>query len=90
MKELSISVYDGIAAFYAGNFPGGEIVSLDAKVDGIGLPMETSRFETFTQASYDAIYAKLVADSISIFKDTDEGIKATDIDTNIVKVTLVN
>ena len=33
--------------------------------------MESSRFEKFTQADYDAIYAKIVAKEISLAKDTD-------------------
>lgn len=70
MKQLSISVYDGIKAFYAGNFPGGKSVTLDATVDGIGLPMANSKFETFTQADYDAIYQELVEGNIEILKDT--------------------
>ena len=30
------------------------------KNEGVGLPMETSKFETFTQADYDAILKRLV------------------------------
>lgn len=88
MKQLSISVYDGITAYYDGSFPGGEIVTLDASVDGIGLPMESSKFETFSQADYDDIYAKLVAGSVSIVKDTDSQgeVKVVDIPVEIVTV----
>lgn len=88
MKMLSISVYDGIEAFYGGTFPGGQSVTLDAKVDGIGLPMETSKFKTFTQEDYDAIYAKLVAGEIDILKDTDKT-DASDITLTVTKVTFV-
>lgn len=62
MKMLGNSVYQALEKYYAGEFPGGQSVSLDVAVDGVGLPMENSRFNTFTQADYDAIYAKLVAD----------------------------
>ncbi len=89
MKQLSISVYDGIAAFYGDSFPGGESVSLDATVDGIGLPMENSRFEDFTQADYDAIYAKLVDGSVAPLKDTDVT-AATELPLSIVSVTLID
>lgn len=88
MKMLSISVYDGIKAFYAGNFPGGESVTLDATVDGIGLPMETSQFETFSQADYDAIYQKLVDGEVDILKDTDKT-DASDITLTVTTVTFV-
>ena len=33
--------------------------------------MATSQFKTFTQADYDAIYAKLVAGEVDLLKDTD-------------------
>ncbi|MBR6801512.1 MAG: BMP family ABC transporter substrate-binding protein [Eubacteriaceae bacterium] len=66
MKDLAKSVYDGIAAFYAGTFPGGKSLSLGADVNGVGLPMATSKFTTFTQADYDAIYAALAADTDGI------------------------
>lgn len=62
IKMLGHSVYQALEQYYAGTFPGGQIVTLDVTMDGVGLPMETSRFEKFNQADYDAIYAKLVAD----------------------------
>jgi basic membrane protein A len=69
MKNLSKSVYDALTAYYAGSFPGGTSVSLDATVEGVQLPMETSKFEKFTQADYDAIYEKIVAKEIEILND---------------------
>lgn len=75
MKQLSVSVYDGITAYYNGTFPGGEVLTLGATSDAVGLPLETSKFNTFTQADYDAIYAKLVSGEIKPY--TNE--KATDV-----------
>jgi basic membrane protein A len=89
MKQLGVSVYDALAAFYAGNFPGGRSVTLDAKIDGIGLPMATSRFRTFTQADYDAIFARLVAGEIAILRNNDVE-NVTQIPTEIVVVDLIN
>lgn len=71
MKMIGESVYNAIDEFYKGNFPGGKIAVLDAKVHGIGLPMETSKFKNFTKEDYNAIYQKLVDGSIKILKDTD-------------------
>ena len=71
MKGLGSSVYDGIKAFYANEFPGGQVVTRDASNDGVQLPMETSKFKTFTAADYDAIFAKLVAGEITLTKDAD-------------------
>ena len=71
MKMIGESVYNAIDEFYKGNFPGGNSVILDAKVHGIGLPMETSKFKNFTKEDYNAIYQKLVDGSVKILKDTD-------------------
>ena len=70
MKMIGESVYNAIDEFYKGNFPGGQSVVLDAKVHGIGLPMETSRFKNFTKEDYDNIYQKLVDGSIKVLNDT--------------------
>ncbi|WP_028830125.1 BMP family lipoprotein [Proteocatella sphenisci] len=88
MKMLGQSVYDAIAAYYGDSFPGGVSATLGADVDGVGLPMETSKFEVFTQADYDAIYAKLVAGEISMMKDKDgeKEVKLSDIPVSAVKV----
>lgn len=70
MKNLKKSVYDALGEYYAGQFKGGEIITLDASVEGVELPMETSKFETFTEDEYDAIYAKVLGKEISIGDDT--------------------
>lgn len=71
LKMLSVSVYDGIKAYYADEFPAGQVVTLNAKDDGVGLPMDTSKFSTFSKADYDAIYAELVAGNITLLGDVD-------------------
>ena len=71
MKNLTKSVYDSLTEYYAGEFPGGETMVVDVKTDGVGLPMETSKFKVFTQADYDAIYAKLVKGEVEIKTDVD-------------------
>ena len=70
MKMIGESVYNAIDEFYKGTFPGGQSVVLDAKVHGIGLPMENSRFKNFTKEDYDNIYQKLVDGSIKVLNDT--------------------
>ncbi|WP_331665432.1 BMP family lipoprotein [Anaerocolumna sp.] len=71
MKNLSKSVYDAITAFYNNTFPGGTSAVLNASVEGVQLPMATSKFTKFSQADYDTIYAKIVAGEIALKKDTD-------------------
>jgi basic membrane protein A len=69
MKGLQASVYDLVKAFYDGNFPGGQNRVFTAENNGVGLPMGTSKFNTFSQADYDAIYAKLASNSVTIVND---------------------
>ncbi len=88
MKMIDESVYNAMDEFYKDNFPGGQSVILDAKVRGVGLPMETSRFTKFTQADYDNIYQKLIDGSVKILKDTDAK-DATGLPVEIVKVNLL-
>lgn len=52
MKELSYSVYTTLDEYYKGEFNGGEIVTLDSQNNGVGIPMETSRFQNFTKDDY--------------------------------------
>ena len=71
MKGLGASVVSVLTAYFEGEFPGGQKLVMDASQDGVQLPMATSRFNTFSQADYDAIYAKLVAGEVPLLKDTD-------------------
>ena len=76
MKFLSNAVYDGVKTFYDGSFKGGETSTFTAANNGVGLPMETSKFEKFTKADYDALYAKLVAGEVKINNATDDSTTA--------------
>jgi len=69
MKQLSKSVYDKLDEFYSGTFPGGQHIVYDAANGGVGLPMNNSKFNTFSQAQYDAIYAKLASGAIVVDND---------------------
>jgi basic membrane protein A len=76
MKKLSVSVYEGITSFYAGTFKGGVKTVFTAENDGIGLPMATSKFNTFSQADYDAVFAKLQANEITIYNEVSDNTTA--------------
>jgi len=88
MKMLGNSVYDSLASFYAGTFKGGVSTTLDAKVGGIGLSSDFSRFTTFKKADYDAILAKLVADTDKIASNIkkDTAVALTGLGTTLVKI----
>lgn len=84
MKMLSNSVYDAVKSVYDGTFQGGKTAVFNAANNGVGLPMETSKFETFTQEDYDNIYGSIVAGNIQINNDTDKEIS----DLGLKKVTV--
>lgn len=87
MKGLGSAVEQALTAFYADSFPGGEAWVLGADKNGVQLPMATSRFTTFTQADYDAIYGKLAKAEVVPQKDVVES--PVDLKPEIVKVNLI-
>jgi len=64
MKGLQVSVYSCISDFYAGKFPGGQSLVFSAANDGVGLPMASSKFSSFSQSDYNTIFRKLAANEI--------------------------
>lgn len=71
MKGLASSVEQMLDGYYGDSFPGGQNLILGADTDALGLPMETSKWNSFSQADYDALFAKLADGSITLKKDTD-------------------
>jgi len=69
LKELRNSVADMLELFFAGEFPGGQIFMMDGTNDGVGLPQDFSRFQTFSQADYDAIFGQLAGGEIPVSTD---------------------
>lgn len=59
MKGVDVSVHDLLVDFANDNFNGGRELMFNAQVEGIGLPMRTSRFANFNQAQYDAVFNRL-------------------------------
>lgn len=88
MKMLSNSVYDAITSAYSGNFQGGKTTTFDITNDGVGIAMDTAKFNNFTQEDYQAIYDKLVAGDITIDNDTEKDVKDlsfTNLNVNVVE-----
>ncbi|MDD4583966.1 MAG: BMP family ABC transporter substrate-binding protein, partial [Eubacteriales bacterium] len=88
MKGLAASVQSALDAYYRDEFPGGESLVYAADADGVQLPMETSKFNTFSQADYDKVFGELAAGNISLKTDSDAE-SVNDLGLSIVKVTLV-
>lgn len=66
VKAVGQAAYDALEAFYNDEFPGGETQDLGVSELGVELPMKTSRFETFTEAQYTAIFNKLAAGTVVV------------------------
>jgi basic membrane protein A len=64
MKGLQASVYACISDYYEGKFPGGQTLVFSAANDGVGLPMQSSKFQNFGQADYNNIFNKMAVGDI--------------------------
>lgn len=87
MKMLSTSVYDGVKAFYDGSFPGGKTSIFSTSNDGVGLPMETSKFTNFTQEDYDNVYSQLKEGKIELVQPSEDNNNPT-VDLKLEKTTI--
>jgi basic membrane protein A len=93
MKGLGASVKQALAEYYADEFRGGETVVFDASNDGVGLPTdeESFRFEFFTVAEYNAIFADLADGTVDVSNDLSLGGQekiSGEFDTTLTKVDL--
>jgi len=89
MKGLQSSVYDCVTAFYNNRFPGGQTLVFDAANNGVGLPMATSKFQTFSKADYDAIFQRLAKGEIPRMETLDNDGSPRVVPVNITRVTEV-
>ena len=92
MKGISEAVASMLEAYYNNTFPAGGALNLGAAEAGVKLPLETSKFNVFTQADYDAIFAKLVNGEVELTKDADAAGNAVNVENlpcEIVKITVV-
>jgi basic membrane protein A len=95
MKGLAPSVEAALEEFYADEFRGGETVVFNAANDGVGLPTdeESFKFEEFTIAQYDAVFAKLANGTIvvnnTLALGSGEGLTAFSLDLAKVAIAFV-
>ena len=85
MKNLQNAVYKTLTTIYDGTFSGGREVNLGAATNDILLPMETSKFETFSKEQYDLIYTKVSNKEVEL-KDQTDAESPTDLGTEIVSI----
>ena len=73
MKGLSESVYSCLSDYYAGRFPGGRELIFSAANEGVGLPMESSKFQTFSDSDYNYIFQRLASGFIPRMMEAEGG-----------------
>jgi len=76
--------------FLNGAFRGGRELMFDASVNGVGLPMHTSRFQVFTQAQYDAIFALLANGTVVVNNVVTPTVSEANLDLTLVTVVELN
>ncbi|MCL2619056.1 MAG: BMP family ABC transporter substrate-binding protein, partial [Defluviitaleaceae bacterium] len=81
-KALDVSVYDMLVDFMNESFRGGNELRFTAAINGVSLPMETARFQNFTQADYDRVFGQLAGGAVSVSPSLD----MDDIHTELVSV----
>ena len=59
IKRIDNAVYDALKAYGEGKFPGGEIISMDASTDGVGLPETNPNLTVETQEKVNETLAKI-------------------------------
>src|SRR5690554_134490 len=70
VKGVDTAAYEALELFYADDFPGGATWNLGAADEAVGLPMGTSRFRTFSQTDYNAIFNQLKDGTVVAPTDT--------------------
>lgn len=88
MKNINKTVYDFLGDEYAGTLKKGTSEVLDATNDSVLLPMSTSKFNTFNQEQYDAIYKELKDGKVTIKTDSDAK-TVKDLTLDLVKVNVI-
>lgn len=64
LKGVGTAAYNALDEYFSDEWEGKRSISLAAADDAVGLPMDTSRFTTFDDAAYEAIFGKLGSDVV--------------------------
>jgi basic membrane protein A len=90
MKALAVSVNDMLNEFNNGQFRGGSDLLFDATNDGVALPMANSKFTTFSQAQYDAIFAQLKNGTIKVSTAITPVLAEANLDLSLLDVNFIS
>jgi basic membrane protein A len=66
MKEIGLAAYEAIATHYDGTWRGGYTKFYNAANNGVSIPNDFSRFNSYNKAAYDAIQAKVANGTVVV------------------------
>jgi basic membrane protein A len=66
LKQLGVVVGQALQGWLDDAFPGGQTQVKGAANEGVALPADFSRFDQFTKAQYDAVYARVASGQINV------------------------
>ncbi|AHC15316.1 BMP family lipoprotein [Salinispira pacifica] len=66
VKKIDQAAYDMIEAHLNGEFPGGQILTLDSTNNGVGIPAENPNLDADVQAQVDEVFAQVMDGSIVV------------------------
>ncbi len=65
-KNIDVATFDMVKAELDGKFPGGQILTFDAKNDGVGIPAKNPNLSDDTQKKVADVYAKLKSGDVKV------------------------
>ena len=69
MKNIKGAVFDQIQNVYNNSFEGGQVNTFDVSVQGVILPMKSSKFNKFNEEQYNKVYEKILNKEINVLND---------------------
>ena len=66
IKQMDVSVYQVLESYFDGTWVGGSTITKSITDNGVGLPLDTSRFTTATNSMYESIYEQIFDGTIVV------------------------
>ncbi len=73
VKALGLAAGQTLEEYYEGDFPGGQTLVLGAAEGAVGLAMENSRFQSFSQEEYEQLLTALREGDITVSREGRQG-----------------
>lgn len=73
--EIRSALKEILTGYSDGKFPGGTVLTYDARNEGIGLELKNNHLKNITKDQYDAVYKSLASGEIKIDADSVDSVK---------------